>query len=574
MNEKIYSNLNILSLAATAGVAYFAYTLGRNVNKIYYAAFLLSIIFLYCSYYFTKKKEKLKVLRIIEESWGQFRDKKRNLDISRRYFDILSKDNNEVYMDDQTWEDLNMDEIYIMLDRNLTTSGEQVLYHILRTPLFQEEPLIYRDKIIRLFQEDKYFREKIQIALYYVGKMKDDDLSSLLWKEAQVKPYMRLICNVAAGLPVASLLLIPFMGSSVFVPFVICFGINVYIHTNHGVKNDVSIKALRYLSELIKFAGFLCQENNSTLNPYIKEMKEIYEKVKGIARGNSNIGIPEGVDVFADYYRILFLVEERNYYKVIADINKNREVLQRLYRIVGEIDCFISIASYREEIGEFVTPKFTAGQLGISVEGLIHPLIEEAVPNDICIEQGGVIITGSNMSGKSTFLRSIGIATLFAQTFYMVQADKYQAAFYHIMTSISPSDSVVDGKSYYLREAESILRIIKQCGLKYPILCIIDEIFRGTNPVERISASAEIMEYIISKNTTAIIATHDLELTELVKDNYECYYFKEDVNSDEGIKFDYKIRKGVSNTRNAIKLLAYLGYPESIVKRAKERISL
>ena len=195
------------------------------------------------------------------------------------------------------------------------------------------------------------------------------------------------------------------------------------------------------------------------------------------------------------------------------------------------------------------------------------------MPNDISIGQGGVIITGSNMSGKSTFLRSIGICALIAQTFYMVLADKYEAPFYHIMSSISPSDSIVDGKSYYLREAESILRIIKQCGQKHPILCIVDEIFRGTNPVERISASAEIMDYIISNNATAIIATHDLELTELMQSRYECYYFAEDVNSDEGIKFDYKIRKGVSNTRNAIKLLTYLGYPESIVKKAEERIN-
>lgn len=573
MKEKIYSNLKFLFLAATAVVAYFSYTFGRNVDKIYYAGFLLALIPLYCSHYFTKGRDRLKALRIIEESWGEPSNKKRNLEIARRYFDFLSKESKEVYMDDQTWEDLDMDELYTMLDRNLTSSGEQVLYHYLRTPLFEEEALLFRDKIIKLFQEDKELRERIQLALHYVGRMKDDDLSSLLWKETESKPYMRLISNVAATLPLVTLLLVPFIGSLVFVPFVMCFGLNAYIHTNHGVKNDVSIKALRYLSEIIRFAGLLCQEDNETLKPYIEEVKDIYEKVKAIARGNSNIGVAEGVDMLYDYGKTLFLIEERSYYRVREDIKKNRELLKRLYRIVGELDCFISIASYREELGDFTRPDFRTDQLGIKVEGLIHPLIEEAVPNNISIGQGGVIITGSNMSGKSTFLRSIGISALFAQTFYMVLADKYQAPFYHIMTSISPSDSVVDGKSYYLREAESILRILNQCGKKYPVLCIVDEIFRGTNPVERISASAEIMEYIIKKNTTAIIATHDLELTELMKDNYQCYYFKEDISDHEGIRFDYKIRKGVSNTRNAIKLLAYLGYPESIVQGAEERVS-
>ncbi|NLM35879.1 MAG: MutS family DNA mismatch repair protein [Clostridiales bacterium] len=573
MNERVYHSLKILFLIAAGTVAYFSYTLGRNTSKLYFLGFLLAIVLIYGSYYFTKKRDKQKALRIIEENWGQFIDKKRNLTIVRRYFDLLAKESKEVYLDDQTWEDLDMNEIYTILDRNLTSSGEQVLYHILRNPLFKEEPLRFRDKIIRLFQEDKELRERIQLGLYYVGRMKDDDLSNLLWKEAKIQPYMRLICNLAVAMTLVSLILIPFVGSAAFLPMVACFGINVYIHSNHGVKNEVSIRALRYLSELIRFAGSLSKEENPALKPYIDEVKDIYEKVKSIAKGNGNIGVPEGVDLIYDYGRILLLIEERSYYRVIRDINNNRELLKRLYRIVGELDCFISIASYREELEKFSTPGFITGQLGIKVEGLIHPLIEEPVPNDISIGQGGVIITGSNMSGKSTFLRSIGICALFAQTFYMVLADKYEAPFYHIMSSISPSDSIVDGKSYYLREAESILRIIKQCGQKHPILCIVDEIFRGTNPVERISASAEIMDYIISNNATAIIATHDLELTELMQSRYECYYFAEDVNSDEGIKFDYKIRKGVSNTRNAIKLLTYLGYPESIVKKAEERIN-
>lgn len=573
MNERVYHSLKILFLIAAGTVAYFSYTLGRNTSKLYFLGFLLAIVLIYGSYYFTKKRDKLKALRIIEENWGQFIDKKRNLTIVRRYFDLLAKESKEVYLDDQTWEDLDMNEIYTILDRNLTSSGEQVLYHILRNPLFKEEPLRFRDKIIRLFQEDKELRERIQLGLYYVGRMKDDDLSNLLWKEAKIQPYMRLICNLAVAMTLVSLILIPSVGSAAFLPMVACFGINVYIHSNHGVKNEVSIRALRYLSELIRFAGSLSKEENPALKPYIDEVKDIYEKVKSIAKGNGNIGVPEGVDLIYDYGRILLLIEERSYYRVIRDINNNRELLKRLYRIVGELDCFISIASYREELEKFSTPGFITGQLGIKVEGLIHPLIEEPVPNDISIGQGGVIITGSNMSGKSTFLRSIGICALFAQTFYMVLADKYEAPFYHIMSSISPSDSIVDGKSYYLREAESILRIIKQCGQKHPILCIVDEIFRGTNPVERISASAEIMDYIISNNATAIIATHDLELTELMQSRYECYYFAEDVNSDEGIKFDYKIRKGVSNTRNAIKLLTYLGYPESIVKKAEERIN-
>ena len=186
MNERVYHSLKILFLIAAGTVAYFSYTLGRNTSKLYFLGFLLAIVLIYGSYYFTKKRDKLKALRIIEENWGQFIDKKRNLTIVRRYFDLLAKESKEVYLDDQTWEDLDMNEIYTILDRNLTSSGEQVLYHIPRNPLFKEEPLRFRDKIIRLFQEDKELRERIQLGLYYVGRMKDDDLSNLLWKEAKI----------------------------------------------------------------------------------------------------------------------------------------------------------------------------------------------------------------------------------------------------------------------------------------------------------------------------------------------------------------------------------------------------
>jgi len=171
------------------------------------------------------------------------------------------------------------------------------------------------------------------------------------------------------------------------------------------------------------------------------------------------------------------------------------------------------------------------------------------------------------MSGKSTFLRTIGVNVLFAQTICTVLAEKYEGSYFHIVTSISPGDNILGGKSYYMGEAEAILRIINSCGQKISCLCIIDEIFRGTNPIERISASIEILKYLSEHNALVIVATHDLEITEMVTEFYECYYFTEDVD-EVGLKFDYLIKKGVSPTRNAIKLLKFLGYPEEIVQNA------
>ena len=177
------------------------------------------------------------------------------------------------------------------------------------------------------------------------------------------------------------------------------------------------------------------------------------------------------------------------------------------------------------------------------------------------------------MSGKSTFLRTIGLNALLAQTIYTCAAKSYKTSFFKIMTSISPEDNISSGKSYYFREAEALKRIISECSEDRPVLCIIDEIFRGTNPVERVNASAEILNYINKHNTLTLVATHDLELTEILKDEYLCCYFSEDINSD-GLQFDYKLKYGICRTRNAVKLLKYLEYPEEIIQKTNERLAI
>ncbi len=159
-----------------------------------------------------------------------------------------------------------------------------------------------------------------------------------------------------------------------------------------------------------------------------------------------------------------------------------------------------------------------------------------------------------------------------AQVLDFVTAEAYEGSIFNIVTSISPKDDLAQGKSYYLGEAEAVLRIIKKVQGDLCCLCIIDEIFRGTNPVERIASSTEILDYIMKHNALCVVATHDLELTELTADYYEAFYFSEEVDDSEGISFDFKIKRGVSPTRNAIKLLKYLGYPEEIIANSQKRL--
>ena len=120
---------------------------------------------------------------------------------------------------------------------------------------------------------------------------------------------------------------------------------------------------------------------------------------------------------------------------------------------------------------------------------MYHPLVENPVSIPLTIKEKGILITGSNMSGKSTFLRTIGINALLAQTIYTCTARQYQSVFVKLLTVIYCSDNIIEGKSYYLVEAQSILRIISKVDPndEFSILAILDEMFRGTNTDERLS---------------------------------------------------------------------------------------
>lgn len=167
------------------------------------------------------------------------------------------------------------------------------------------------------------------------------------------------------------------------------------------------------------------------------------------------------------------------------------------------------------------------------------------------------------MSGKSTFLRTVGLSALLAQTVYTVCAETYHARPMRLITSIGRADNVVEGKSYYLEEALAVLRVLQVLDSRRHLMCIFDELYRGTNSEERITAAYRVVKYIAKHNTLVFVATHDLELTEMLAQYCQNVHFSERV-SDIGLEFDYKLKPGPATTRNAIALLRYLNYPAEI----------
>ena len=279
------------------------------------------------------------------------------------------------------------------------------------------------------------------------------------------------------------------------------------------------------------------------------------------------------LDSVLDYVRILFHVDLIKISTMVHEIKKYEAELLLLYEEIGKIDTMLSIASYRASLGAYAVPEFEkgAGNAGVlTIQGMYHPLVENPVRNDLAMKKS-ILLTGSNASGKSTFLKAAAINILFAQTIHTVCAGRYSASFYRIFSSMALRDDILAKESYFVVEVKSLKRLFdREKASDIPVFCFVDEILRGTNTVERVAASSLLLEALAGKNAVCMAATHDIELTYLLEDIYENYHFEERV-ADGTISFDYLLKEGRAKSRNALLLMESLGFEKEITEKAKKR---
>lgn len=508
-------------------------------------------------------------VQLIKEDYSRSKERERNFKSIRRMYDLRPK--TEYTLDDQSFEDLDLNSVYKKIDKTYTSAGESSLYGLLRNLSVDENELNKREKLINFFKDNETERIKLQIPYFNMGFDTKDSFIDMIQTYLKINKWKYYLYTFLGKILIPlSLILTLIMREPIYIlSFFILLWINGSINMFEG--KNVKDKGLLYLRKLIVVAKKISHFNIDELKDYQNSIAHILDSIKVIDKGTRIFGLSYRFQGIFELISVPLLLEEAAYYKLSSELKDKKNLILDLYYLVGEIEAFISISSYKTSINTICTkPKFLK-ETSLSISEGIHPLVENAIPNSINIDKHGIILTGTNMSGKSTFLRMLGINIVFAQTFNFVLAQSYEACFFNVVSSISPKDDVEQGKSYYLSEAESILRIIKATEKPVAVFSAIDEIFRGTNPIERISASAEILKYINSKGAISIVATHDRELANILKDNYDFFYFSESVDSNDGLSFDYKLKKGVSKTKNAIKLLNYLGYPEDIVENSYKR---
>lgn len=233
-----------------------------------------------------------------------------------------------------------------------------------------------------------------------------------------------------------------------------------------------------------------------------------------------------------------------------------------------ELDALSSLAAYADLHPDYTFPLLREGEPVLIAESLAHPLIamDAKVANDLRIEQTGTIylLTGSNMSGKSTFLRTIGVNLSVAQAGGPVDATRFEASPMRLYTSMRITDSIPEGLSYFYAEVKRLRGLLDavQSDSEFPVCFLIDEIFRGTNNRERLIGSQAYLKALIGQRGIGLIATHDLELAQLADDQplLHNFHFEERVE-DGRLIFDYRLKAGPSTSTNALLIMRAEGLP-------------
>ena len=565
----------LVSFTLFTALAFFI--LATNANRLYFLGILNAVPLGVAAYASHGKLVVMRRQRSLRATWGKRDTKVRDLDrIEQAYDECTADESPPNALDDETWLDLNMDGLYTRIDRTLTTPGAVTLYRLLRCPETNGAILQKRNRITRLFQLDREAREAVQLELAALGKEKRANVTVLLWGERMPRSRLQFLflpLALASGFSIVApaiwgLPTLLFLTAPLFI-------INFLI-THRVVRSRVyeHLGSMRYLGALVGVAKRIAIVDRPELADSAKALSSLTDATSRIVR-KTRFLVPERsfsmelAEIVAEYISVFFLVEARAFYGFLDDLERHRNELRRLYEVVGELDALQSVASFRSSLPEYVEPELVEDGAILELCDGRHPLVEDPVSNSIRTEAGGIFVTGPNMAGKTTFLRTVAVNAVMAQSIYTCYASAYRASFFRIISSITHADELEEGVSYYLVEAERLLRIVKAAEGDVPCLCVIDEMLTGTNWAERKNASVAILDYLRQKKTVFIVSSHDVDLAHALQDRYENYHFTDHLDED-GLQFDYALREGTGSGQNAILLLERLGYPEEIVVQARK----
>jgi hypothetical protein len=466
--------------------------------------------------------------------------------------------------------------LFQYINRTTSAMGSTALANLLLEPSLAHE-IADRQEAVRELAGKTEWRQSLQAF----GKEKKIETSTQVrlqqWMSepnsfSHFKPWqvLRFILP-AIILAITAGYIFDVLPARVFNYTVLFFGILAYFISKK--VSPVQQQLSRIVDEISVMTDSIALIENATFNaPLLKRLEKNFhiehskasfqlKELKGILdrmdlRYNPVVFIPLDIFLLWDLQQVLAL---ENWKK------RNQQHITEWFDAVGKLEAVSSFATLHFNHPEWCFPVIAPRHFSIEGSEIGHPLIGEnkRVNNPITISHTGelMLITGSNMAGKSTYLRSIGINVVLAMAGSVVCAKSFSVSPVQLMTSMRIADNLEENTSTFYAELKKLKTIIEKVNNDEEVFILLDEILRGTNSLDRHTGSEALIKQLIKHNAVAIIATHDIALAKL-KDAYPenilNYYFDVQVSNDE-LYFDYRLKEGVCSSLNASILMRKIG---------------
>lgn len=464
--------------------------------------------------------------------------------------------------------------IFQFLNRTVTRQGKNQLATILKQSLRPADEIRNRQEAIQELAEEFSWRQNFMAKGMETDGTKDhydesiDQIINL--KSVHILKYLRIV------LPALTLLLIGLSivgidSHSIYRLLIltqwIIFGIYLKTILKFHEKFERQGKLLSRYAEMLRQI-----ETINFKSSYLVTLKEqLLDRGKTASAITSEL--QKILDQF-DYSKNLlvgFVLDSIFLWDIgcLVKLNKWQQsyagVLPHWFEVIAEMDALISLANCNYNHPGWTVPKVSTNNFCCKAEDLGHPLINEGrcIRNSFHIsnEEKIVIITGANMAGKSTFLRTVGVNLILASNGCNVCAERFEFSPVRIYTNMRTSDNLMNDESYFYAELLRLQSMLTMLRDGENMFVIVDEMLKGTNSIDKLNGSKELIHQLISLNTHGIVATHDLGLTDLAKTyptsiKNQCFEVQ---LSDDELRFDYKLTNGVTRTMNATFLMKKMG---------------
>lgn len=460
--------------------------------------------------------------------------------------------------------------LFQRINRTSTEPGKERLAFMLSNTLQSKEEITERQNALKELSGKIEYRQNFHAIGLTSSEKKEDQKKLLGWLKLDTLVYgKKWILAVLIIFPILSISsLLYWIIADVSIPFSLVtltqwIIIGSYAKRVTLIQNYIGDK--RHLLE--KFAGhFQLINKESFAAPINKELKhqseDAYEQIALLTKSSRALDLR--LNIFASLIlNSTILYDLLSVYRLEKWREQNRDHLGRWLNAIQEADALNSMGTYVFNHPDFVFPEI-ASTLEMQGEEMGHPLLNEksCIRNSIemNVASNVWIVTGANMAGKSTFLRTVGVNTVLALCGVVVFAKKFKCPLMEVYSGMRNTDSINDNQSYFFAELLRLQKIVENLREGKRLLILLDEILKGTNSVDKLTGSEELVKQLVSQPCLSIIATHDVALGEMEKtySHIQNFHFETFIQGSE-LSFDFKLKRGVSTGKNATFLMKKMG---------------